>query len=205
MDLNNLQLDAIKEIINMGTGKAASILNQMFTTRVLLKIPEISFVEASKIDQVFKSRHKEYISFVNLDFNGNFSGTAKLIFPTESASKLVQIFAEEENDEEELNEIRSSTLAEIGNIVLNSLMGTISNTLTLKLNYSIPTYKEDKFNAIVSYELSGIEPYLFLAHTNFTLDEYSITGDFILVFEIGSLDEFISHVDVYIKNLDNND
>lgn len=203
MELTSLQLDAIREIVNMGSGKAANILNKMFTTRVLLQIPEIQFVETSKIHNDIYDNSDEMISVVNLDFEGNFLGTSKLIFPTESASKLVKIFAEEETDEDEFNEIRSSTLAEIGNIVLNSLMGAISNLLELRLEYSIPLYQEYKLSKIFSDKGEDIDKQLFFAKTKFSIDEFSITGDFILVFEIGSLDEFISLIDDYINEIEN--
>jgi chemotaxis protein CheC len=202
MQLTSMQLDAIKEIVNMGSGRAASILNQMFTSRVILQIPEIQFIEASKIHKELYDNSDELISVVNLDFEGNFLGTSKLIFPTESASKLVRIFAEEETDEDEFNEIRSSTLAEIGNIVLNSLMGAISNFLELRLDYSIPLYQEFKLSSIFSDKGEDIDKQLFFAHTKFSIDEFSIAGDFILVFEIGSLDAFLALIDDYINEIE---
>lgn len=202
MKLSNVQIDAIKEIINMGTGRAANILNKMFSTKVVLKVPEIKITETENVSSAIIDKEQGDIASVNLAFRGNFSGTAKLLFPTESATKLISVFTEEETSEEEMDEIRSATLAEIGNIVLNSLMGTIGNTLELLLSYSIPTFSEDRLENLLCINNSGIDRYALLAHTHFSLDELNVTGDFILIFEIGSLNEFIFMIDEYIEGIE---
>ena len=205
MDLSPLQTDAIREIVNMGTGNAANILYKMFDSRVKLHIPEIKIVKSDDIVAEMNVKDTASVSAVNLSFRGKFSGTAKLIFPTESATKLVEFFAEEDTEENEMDEIRSSTLEEIGNIVLNSLIGTIGNTLELMLSYAIPTYSEGDYSVLLKVKGSGIDDYTMLAHTRFQMSELDIKGDFILLFEIGSLNEFINLINDYLDTLEGDD
>jgi chemotaxis protein CheC len=205
MKLTDIQLDAISEIVNMGTGKAANVLNKMFESRIQLQVPAIKIVKSTDIATQMQVNAKESVSAVNLAFRGRFAGIAKLIFSTESAAKLVTVFAEEDTEEEEMDEIRSTTLAEIGNIVLNSLVGAIGNILELMLDYSIPTYSEGDYSVLLKVKNSSIDDYTLLAHTKFKMDDGNIEGDFVLIFEIGSLGEFLSLIDEYIDSLEEED
>lgn len=202
MELTSLQLDTVREVINMGVGRAAGILNKMFSSRIKLQVPFVKVLSSEELIKEIDDGLHENISSVNLSFKGEFSGLAKLIFPTESAAKLVTAFIEEETDEEDMDEIRSATLAEIGNIVLNSLMGSIGNTLKLRINYSTPTYLEDRIEQLLSIRKAEVEPMSMLARTRFSIEDLDITGDFVLLFEIGSLRNFLKMIDDYVKDLE---
>ena len=41
MDLTPDQIDALKELINIGIGRSASMLNEMVNTRVYLQVPSV--------------------------------------------------------------------------------------------------------------------------------------------------------------------
>ncbi len=205
MKLTPIQLDAIREVINIGVGRAAGILNKMFTYRMKLEVPTISILSAEELIKEVDDGLHINISSVNLSFKGEFSGLAKLIFPTESATKLVKAFTEEDTDDEDMDEIRAATLAEIGNIVLNSLMGSIGNTLSLRINYSTPTYIEDRIEHLLNIKKAQIEPYSMLAKTKFNVEELNISGNFVLLFEIGSLASFIALIDTQIKSYEDNE
>jgi chemotaxis protein CheC len=205
MQLTPLQFDTVREVINIGVGKAAGILNKMFTYRIDLEVPTISILSAEDLIKELDDGLHESISSVNLSFKGEFSGLAKLIFPTESAAKLVTAFTEEDTDEEDLDEIRSATLAEIGNIVLNSLMGSIGNSLSLRINYSTPIYIEDRIEQLLNLKKAQVEPYSMLAKTKFNIEKLNISGNFVLLFEIGSLDKFIHLIDDLINSLEDDE
>jgi chemotaxis protein CheC len=205
MELTPLQYDTIKEVINIGVGRAAGILNKMFTHRMNLEVPSVKILSSDDLIKELDDGLLESISSVNLSFKGKFSGLAKLIFPTESAAKLVTAFTEEDTDEEDLDEIRSATLAEIGNIVLNSLMGSIGNSLSLRINYSTPIYIEDRIEQLLNIKKAQIEPYSLLAKTRFHVEELNISGNFVLLFEIGSLENFIALIDSLIDSIEDDD
>ena len=202
MELTPLQIDSITEIINIGVGRAGNILNKMFGARILLNVPNVKLLKSDDLIKEINLGSHGDISSVNLIFKGVFSGFSKLIFPTESAAKLVAAFTEEETSEDDFDEISSSALAEIGSIVLNSLLGSVGNTLNIRISYSSPTYLEDNIEQLLNLKKVNIEPISLLAKAEFTIENLNITGDFILLFEVGSMRRFVSLIDTYIGDFE---
>ena len=99
---------------------------------------------------------------------------------------------------ESLDEIRSGTLCEIGNIVLNGLMGSISNVLKMQLKYSVPTYLEGKIGNLTSARGNmSSDTKILLARTHFTIKELKIEGDIIVFFETGALDALLIEIGTF--------
>lgn len=194
--INENQIDIIKEIINIGVGKAANLLNQLVNKRIKLSVPDINFVTISELPEFLKDLKNSDISSIVLNFKGEFSGSCQLLFATEGAKVLVSIFTEDEIiDQDEFNEIKQSTLSEIGNIVLNSLIGTISNVFAQKFIYTPPKYIEDKIQNLFIKEKNYISQNVLLATTRFEMQDTNIIGDFLLIFETGSIEILLEKIE----------
>lgn len=187
------QIDALKEIVNIGIGKAANTLNMMTGKHIELHVPEVKLLlNDDLINEINDKNNNLALSSINLNFKGTINGSARLIFPTESASKLVATFTDEsDNSIDDLDTIRSATLSEIGNIVLNSLIGTISNLLKINLTYTPPNYSESPLDKILSVDSKNYEASNLFARTKFSIAELQISGDFVLFFAVGSLDNLL--------------
>lgn len=195
MKISEKHLDALQELINIGVGRGAKVLNTVLHSHIRLQVPVVKIVTLDELKEEMLRRGESRLSSVNLDFKGNCNGNAELIFPSESASRLVNLFSEEEEPESNLDSIRVGTLCEIGNIVLNALMGSISNLLSLRLSYTVPNYIEGSIEELApSFRPSG-DSVIFLAWTNFTIDVHEITGSFVLFLEVSSFDKLLSAID----------
>jgi chemotaxis protein CheC len=138
------QLDALQEFINIGVGRAAGMLNEMVESPILLNGLVLNVFDSEAVKREVKIRFNNHcLSVVRLDFSGSFSGSAELIFPTESASALVSLLTGEDRDSPDLDEVKIGTLTEVGNIVINGVLGSISNLLKQQMNYRLPIYFED--------------------------------------------------------------
>jgi chemotaxis protein CheC len=62
------QLDAIKELFNMGVGRGASILSQMVDSRVHLEVPKVEIYSSSDIESLKKAIGLDESSSVNMTF-----------------------------------------------------------------------------------------------------------------------------------------
>ena len=184
--LTILQEDALKEIINIGIGKAAGTLAEMIETHITLYIPEIKVVSSEKLERELSSIGNKMVSYVRLDFVGDFTGKALMLFPKESASKLVAVITNEDVDSPELDTLKIGTLSEVGNIVVNAIMGSISNQLSQKFVYSLPYYEEDFTQNAINEFLFSNNLTIIIAETNFRIKKYEIEGKFILLFEVES-------------------
>ncbi|MCC5660903.1 chemotaxis protein CheC [Nostoc sp. XA010] len=192
MNVTVEELDALQELINIGVGRAASLLNEMVDSHIRLKIPVVKVLTANEAYQELTKRfHDEALASVKLGFTGSFYGTASLIFPTDSASTLVAVLIGEEPGSPDLDAVKIGTLSEIGNIVINGVMGSLTNVLKRHVNYTLPVYLEDTLENLLlsAYES---ESKILLAQASFTIERLEIIGDIILIFLVGTFDALIT-------------
>ncbi|MEH1968087.1 MULTISPECIES: chemotaxis protein CheC [unclassified Nostoc] len=192
MNVTVEELDALQELINIGVGRAASLLNEMVDSHIRLKIPVVKVLTAAEAYKELTIRfHDETLAAVKLRFTGSFYGTASLIFPTDSASTLVAVLTGEDPESADLDAVKIGTLSEIGNIVINGVMGSLSNVLKRHVNYTLPVYLEDTLeNLLLSAYESDSK--ILLAQASFTIERLEIIGDIILIFLVGTFDALIT-------------
>ncbi|MEZ2317729.1 MAG: chemotaxis protein CheC [Microcoleus sp.] len=187
MELTADELDALKELINIGVGHAAGMLNEMIQFPIQLEIPDVELLSSLELQRELKERFGiELISVVQLAFSGSFSGSAQLLFPTESAVNLVSVLTGEDKGSPDLDSLKISTLSEVGNMVINGVMGSISNVLDQPLDYAVPYYAEEEIQELLLKEESLDYGTILLAPAHFSIEQLQIQGDIMLFFDMGS-------------------
>jgi chemotaxis protein CheC len=191
------QLDALQEFINIGVGRSASLLTEMVDSRILLQVPVVRVYQAQELrTELVKQFDRHRFSAVRLDFSGSISGSAELVFPTESAAALVSVLTGEDVNSPDLDAVKIGTLSEIGNITINGVMGSISNLLRHQMNYKLPCYLENTIEDLLLSDYPATDETVFLlAKARFTIEEMEITGDIILIFEMRSFDALLEAID----------
>lgn len=191
MSLTALQLDILQELINIGVGRAAGMLNQMVNTHIQLQVPVLRVLNPSELEQLYAARPNTVFSAVQLSFTGEFAGVSALIFPPESASKLVSVVLGREPIPGDNDQLRTGTLQEVGNIVLNGVMGSIANILKEPLRYSPPDFVEDDIAHIVG-SVTGM---ILVARTQFSMRDHLIEGEVLIIFSLSSFDSLLTAID----------
>ncbi len=187
MQLTAEQTDALQEIVNIGVGQAAGMLSEMISFRIHLQIPEIELLSLSELQERLKNTlGEDQLSAVHLDFAGSFSGSAQLVFPTDSAANLVSVLTGEDRMSPDLNDLKISTLSEVGNIVVNGVMGSISNILDRPLDYAVPSYIEDDIEHLLPIDRTQSDAAVLLAQARFRFEGLQVQGDIVLFFDVGS-------------------
>jgi chemotaxis protein CheC len=191
MNISPAQLDALQEIINIGVGQAASILNEMVQSHIILQVPSIQVLSATAVcDFLQQQLGQQRTATVRQTFNGTCKGMALLLFPTESASNLVAVLTGEAADSPEWDGLKTGTLSEVGNIVINGVMGTVGNILNRRISYNLPTYIEDTVEALLTNEeLEGIM--VVLAQAHFAIEQLLVKGDLILIFRLDTFGDLL--------------
>jgi len=195
VSLTDKEKDALKELINIGVGKAAGVLSDMLRCHISLQVPFIKVLTRNELRNEIEELSRDTVSAVRLGFKGSFTGTAALVFPPDSASKLVSVLVSEEPEDMDFDSLRVGTLSEVGNIVINGVMGSISNILKQHINYSLPAYIEDNIENLLMADNLLTDITVLLAHTRFRIEKFYIEGDIILIFEAGSFGALISAID----------
>ena len=194
MQLTPDQEDALQELLNIGVGRAAGALNQMLEKPIKLHIPHIAFGKTPELQRLIEQAGTDLLSAVQLPFRGSFVGSAALMFPMDSTPKLVAALTGEEYTSDEFDSLKEATLTEIGNIVLNSVMGSLGNILTQPITYSIPNYNESTFEGLLSQTHQDSSIYFLWAQTRFTIEAFDLSGDILLMFEVGNLQKFLESI-----------
>ena len=195
--LTDNQRDALQEIINIGVGRGASVLNTMLNSHIVLKVPFVDIVSSAKLKNELEGMGGKKFASINMAFKGEFSGNTQLVFPTQSASKLVDVLVGDESglSDMDMDAIRAGTLCEIGNVVLNGIMGTIANIFEISFSYTVPDFFEESIDNLISLNEKNEDRAILLARTSFIVQSLNIDGDIIIFFEVASLNALLSHID----------
>lgn len=190
--------DALKEIINIGVGRAAGMLNDLLNNHITLEVPHVDVISFGDIDNSLGVVRTTPVSAVRLSFRGPINGVSSLVFPPDSASKLVDVLIGEESFSDDLDALKIGTLSEVGNIILNAVMAAFGNLLETRLTYSIPAYVEGSIASVLHLEMERTAPVL-SATTRFSVESYQVEGEIILLFEIGSFDFLKGAIDAALN------
>ncbi len=147
--LTDEQIDALKEICNIGMGHAATALYQMIGRPVHLEVPEANLVPLEDIPDVIGGSD-QIVAGIYLKIWGDVQGNILFIFPHDAANALCALLTGDEPDPEApLSEMHASFLSEIGNILASSYLSALDRLLGITLIPSIPGVAFDMAGAIV--------------------------------------------------------
>ena len=190
-DLTAIHLDALREISNIGMGHAATALGQMIGCKVQLRVPRVSVAALGEVPDLIGGADKLVVG-VYLKIFGDARGNILLIFPRQSATRLIQLLVPDEGASREglLTEKSASALREIGNILASSYLSAMGSLLCLTLIPSVPSVAFDMAGAIVDYTLAelGKEGDTTLVIETEFLGEPHLQGHFFVLPDPRSLD-----------------
>jgi len=202
LEVKETHTDIIRELANIGIGQGANILNNILESHISLTSPEIKIIDKEEILKFSYSKKTNKFCSVQMRFTNHISGLATLIFPSCDAAKLVSIFTNEVDsiDTLQMDALKKGVLTEVGNIVINAIIGTISNQLKLSLNYSIPEYCENRLWLDIVKKSEKDKSIGILSQTQFSIKEHSINGEFIILFSDETYIDFFKLIDEYYYN-----
>jgi chemotaxis protein CheC len=188
------QTDALTELINMGVGRAAASLNELVGGHVELNVPHVEILKLVELPGQLPELGKDRVSSVQMTFHGGLDGCAFLVFPHTSAARLLSAVTGDDASGDDMDSLRSGALTEVGNILINSVIGTLSNVLDRPLRYSTPVYEEEPVMRLLS-DRGRKDPLILLAKTTFVIRQMKIEGNLLLLFELESFDSLIAAVE----------
>lgn len=196
--LEPIHTDALKEFINIGVGRAAASLNEMLKHRVILDVPFIRILSPLQFKQEMRDLAGKSLSAVKMGFYGPFSGTAALVVHRESASKLVDVLVSREGADGSRKAL-GETLGEVGNVVVNGVLGSLGNILKQHISYSLPAYTEATIKSLFFSEKIGNDTVFLLVRTRFRIEKIEVEGNLILLFTVGAFDTILSAIDEMVQ------
>lgn len=186
--LDELERDALTELVNIGVSRAAANLRKMVGEQVLLSVPSVEVVTREGAAVLIRERETGELVAVRQDFEGVFSGRALLIFPRSNSMALVHAVTGGALSAEDAADMENEALAETGNVVLNSCLATMANMLQQPLTMSLPEVIRGDGSTL--FDVSPIEVeggvVLFL-YINFAINDRDIRGYIAMLMDLPSL------------------
>ncbi|MDH5597522.1 MAG: hypothetical protein OEY34_00265 [Cyclobacteriaceae bacterium] len=200
--LTELQKDALREIVNIGVGKGAALLGQMVNLSLQLSVPYVDVVKMDEIHQLFSNIIGNNVFSVEMPFRGDYNGVSYIMFNEDSANVLTSALAGIDINSTELNDLKDGALTEVGNIVLNAVMGSFSNILTDHLNFDPPSYKSGHYVKVFSAMFSDSNKKAMVCKTDIKIDYKTILqGEILVVYEIDSYNKLLDKINIFLEDI----
>ena len=195
--LTPLQLDALREVGNIGSGNAAVALSTMVDKKVLLSVPRASLVPLVKVSDLVGGAETPVVG-VYMHISGDAAGSMLLLLQENSAELLAHLMVST-GSEGELTTVEQSALQETGSILAGSYLNALSQMTSILLRPSVPGFAMDMAGAIIDFilvEISQSEDYVLVIETEFDIMQHKIRGHLILFPDLGSLDIVLGRLGV---------
>ena len=149
MELNEVHMDILKEIGNIGAGNAATSLSQMLSKRIEMNVPEVSLLDYNDIIESIGGAENVVVG-VLIGFGGDIEGVILFLFKREFAHLILNsLLGTELNSFEEITDLELSALSEISNIMVSSYVNSISSLTDMKINVMVPSLNIDMSGALL--------------------------------------------------------
>ncbi len=199
MNENDLSYDILKEIFNIGVGKAASMLSEIVGKKIILDIPNIIIVESEEqnkdIGKHFSALPQGALMVSSIKFEEKITGEANLLFPANKMRSFINLCIDQPEymgcDDLNFTDMDFDIIREVGNIILNSIVGELGNTFEVSLKYTLPEVKlfnADKFKRNLK---SQEDLCILLLFISFIIEDVKIEGAVIINLTLDSLNELM--------------
>jgi chemotaxis protein CheC len=191
-DLKELQLDALKEVENIGAGHAATALSQMTNRRIMISVPKIQVTRLEDVADLLGDP-SEVVAAILLHMLGDLTGRTLLVFPDHSARRLCDLLLRRApGATTAFGDLEQSSLKEAGNILCGAYMNALSSFMGMMLLPSVPSLVIDSAAAVLTsayLNFGSDRDYVFCVETQFTFlaEDESLRGHFLLVPDFASL------------------
>lgn len=192
-NLKALQLDALREVSNMGAGHAATALSQMTGQKIMISVPHLTISKLEDVPNQIEAR-EEPVAAVLMKMLGDLTGLTLLVFSQQTALKVAGLMMRKPATT--LGEIEQSALKEAGNILSAAYLNALSEFMGMILMPSPPTLVIDMSDAVLNetyLEVAQQSEYVFCVESEFELMESDerLRGFFLLMPDVGSLNAIL--------------
>lgn len=198
--LTEKQIETLKEMMDIGVGRAGSILGELVGSTVKLHVPTVGLCKLGDLDSCLSLAEEAELAAVRQQFSGSLKGLGVLLFPRASGNDLARKLIADDPSITCIDSERMETLTELGNILLNSVLGSLSNLLEQRLEFELPVYAEGTLRSLVPTESDTPGSYdpeaqVLYANAHFDIEAFRVTGNVLIIVEADSFGQLLSKID----------
>ncbi|GGL61261.1 chemotaxis protein CheC [Sporolactobacillus putidus] len=194
--------DVLKELFNVGVGHAAATLSDIIDKKIVLNVPDLKVLDIeqgkNELDRFLNNVAEGAVMVSSITFDRQLEGKVSLIFPADKMHRFINLCLHEEHEQignMEFTDVDFDTVKEIGNIVLNAIIGELSNTINIPVEYSLPevTVLND---ASAELFVCGCESnFVLMLYITFDIEGTEIEGAIVINMTLKSLEDIVQTID----------
>jgi chemotaxis protein CheC len=190
--LKESQLDAMREVANIGAGHAATALSQMTNRTIMITVPRVKVKPLEDACDMLGAPD-EVIASVLMHMMGDLTGRAMVLFPEKAALVLCDfLFRRERGTTTAFGEMEQSGIKEAGNILASAYLNALSDFMGMMLVPSVPSLVIDLSGAVLTsahLNFGHDRDYAFCVETSFRVEGSPdpMGGHFLLLPDVASL------------------
>ena len=202
-DLHTLtpnQLDALREVANIGAGHAATALSQMIGVTIMISVPTINISRLEEVPTQL-AEPEEPVAAVLMHMMGDLTGRTLLVFPRRTAVRLASMLLQRPPESDEFSDMEQSAIKEAGNILSSAYMNALSTFMGMMLLPSPPSLAIDMSTAVLTtayLQFGSDKDYVVCVESEFVLTDIDerLRGFFLLLPDAASLQAILKAVRV---------
>ena len=190
--VNDMYLDVLREIGNIGAGNATSAIANMLGMKIDMNVPSIRLMEVSQLGMAVGAEDETIVG-IFLEVETDIEGSMMFLLDIPSARYLV-------NKLMMTNEPDDQPFGEMGNIIAGSYLSALSSLTNLVITPSVPYIAVDMAASILSVPAIEFGQYgdnALLIQTEICAD-VAINGYFILMPEQDSYEKILTSLGISI-------
>lgn len=155
-DMNSMEIDALREIGSIGTGNAATALSGLLNTEVRMTLPKVEILEFNTaVEQMggFETVSAGVLSMLG----GQINGIMLAIFQLDALNLLLKSVMDNTIDDyDQLTEMQTSAVVEIGNILISAFVNALSGLSGIEIRLSVPALTVDMQGAMITVPMAAM-------------------------------------------------
>ncbi len=192
------QLDALREVANMGAGHAATALSTMTGQQIMISVPRLTVAALDEIPNQIAAP-EEPVAAVLMRMEGDLTGLTLLVFPHPIALRVAGLMMRKPVTA--LGAIEESAIREAGNILSAAYLNALADFMGMTLLPSPPSLAVDMSDAVLSstyVESAQGATHLMCVESEFHLQEAQerLRGFFLLLPDPASLRRILQTIRV---------
>ena len=187
----DLQLDALRELANIGSGTASTALSSMLGRSVDITVPKAFVLPMADAVTAIGDAETE-VTGVVLGVVGDMGASVLLLFTPNDATQMCGLLGVEAG-----TEIGESALMEIGNIVGTSYINALASMTGMEIEPTPPATATDMLGAIVQTvlaERAGSGDVALLLDSELVIEDSDASVSFLLVPDAGGVDQLLARL-----------
>ena len=197
--LNEMHIDVLKEIGNIGAGNAATSLAQILNQKIDMITPKVRILDIAEADKALGGPETPVVAIL-VELYGDIRGIMMFVVGESFAKSLMSgLLGEEKPDCLHLSDMENSAFSEIGNIMIGSYTAAIASLSNLEIKISVPAVTADMVGSLLTVpaaEMGSLSDKIIFIEDDFVNSGNTITANMMLIPSLQSLNKLMNSLGI---------